>query len=359
MSGKEEPLQLYKWLLDQKVTELHVLYNMGTIVGESLRKAEMFEKLWAFLKESMSISAVSIYELDEDGKRLCPVFSTSTKQARKCVPLGEGAVGAVATTGRPLLLPDASAYDGFLYHAGEKRAKGTSFLSVPLKAKEDVKGVLAVEKKGKKFKGDDVDLVVMLGLLVAIGLEKCALFEKTEEMSQRDGLTGLLNRRVFMEKLKDEVERARRTKRPISFIMMDIDNFKHINDTYGHKAGDTFLTEIASVITSSIRTGPTDILARYGGEEFSLILVETDMEGAQLVAERIRTSVKKHKFSLVKANRRERPTISLGVATAYYKEDCESELVTGADKALYHAKKKGKDKTGYVDGKRLYIVGSE
>jgi len=359
MDITEENIRLLEMLLDRKQTELHIIYNLGAILGESMRTPELLLRLWPFLKDPLSLSALSIYELAPDGGCLTPVFSSGTAGTRPPIPRMEGAPWVAVTTGRPFMLEDASRYDGFLHYPGEVRGRRPSVIAAPLKAHDKVTGILLVERDAVPFENDDVDLVVMVGLLVAIGLEKCALFEKTENLSFRDSLTGLYNHRIFIEKLHDEADRMKRTKRPLSLIMMDIDDFKHINDSYGHKEGDTFLTEISALMALQIRTAPTDILARYGGEEFALVLAETSLDGAVLVAERIRKAVCGHPFKLVTANPHERPTISIGVATSLKTEECKAYLVKNADMALYHSKRHGKNRTSYAAGGEFVLAGPE
>jgi diguanylate cyclase (GGDEF)-like protein len=356
MGKTEDKTDTLRWLLEQKVTELHVLFNIGTMVGESLRKADLLARIWPFLKDSLSLSALSVYDLNDEEGDLVLVFTSKTGQAQPHMPKGEGVPWAAANTGRPLIIPDASKFDGFLHYPAEKRSGRPSLIAVPLKAHDKVTGVLVAERKTRRFKGDDVDLVTMMGLLVAIGLEKCELFEKTEKMSLRDGLTGLYNHRVFVEKLHEEAERMHRTRRPVCLVMMDIDDFKRVNDTYGHVQGDAVLAEMSAVISSQIRNAPTDILARYGGEEFALILVEASLDQALVVAERIRKAVEWHDFAALKSGGDGRMTISVGVSESYYREDCEAGIVGDADKALYHSKINGKNKTSYVEGGRLILV---
>ncbi len=163
--------------------------------------------------------------------------------------------------------------------------------------------------------------------------------EKLEEIAYTDPLTGLYNRRFFFEEAKKLYELAKRHNEPFSIIMMDVDNFKRVNDEYGHDVGDMVLKKLAEVIKNSVRA--SDIAARFGGEEFIIALPKTDEEGAVLVAERIRQEFKKSK--VVVDSLEVRTTVSVGVST-YRGDQTLDQLIKEADEALYRAKKTGKDK---------------
>ncbi|NPA40751.1 MAG: GGDEF domain-containing protein [Aquificae bacterium] len=160
-----------------------------------------------------------------------------------------------------------------------------------------------------------------------------------EEMAYTDPLTGLSNRRFFMEEAKRMMDLAKRYKEPLALIMLDIDNFKRINDQYGHDVGDLVLKSLADVIKRSVRS--SDIPARFGGEEFVIMLPRTDERGAVMVAERIREGFRNSK---VHVNGKDVwTTVSVGIALYEPGEDIES-LIKKADEALYEAKRKGKDR---------------
>ncbi|RLJ70070.1 diguanylate cyclase (GGDEF)-like protein [Hydrogenivirga caldilitoris] len=163
--------------------------------------------------------------------------------------------------------------------------------------------------------------------------------EKFEELAYRDPLTGLNNRRFFEEEAKALIDLSKRYKEPLSLILMDIDNFKRINDEYGHDVGDLVLKQLAEVIRKNLRS--SDISARFGGEEFIVLLPKTDDRGAFMVAERIR---KDFRNSSVKVNGKEIwTTVSLGISILEEGDDLET-LIKKADSALYEAKREGKDR---------------
>jgi diguanylate cyclase (GGDEF)-like protein len=164
-----------------------------------------------------------------------------------------------------------------------------------------------------------------------------------QELANTDGLTGLVNRRHFEEKLVHEQERARRTSKPCSLVLMDVDYFKKYNDYYGHVAGDTCLRQVASAISVCVKR-PADVVARYGGEEFVVLLPDTDLAGACNVAEQIRTRIAALEVPHVKSQFGH-VTVSLGVYTAHPGTDGDStaDWVRAADTLLYKAKEAGRN----------------
>ena len=182
----------------------------------------------------------------------------------------------------------------------------------------------------------------------ANALYNAFLYEKSENEKARlgklaitDFLTELYNTRYLYHRLDEEVSRARRYNMPISCLMMDIDLFKRINDTYGHKAGDRVLKEFSHLLKSNVRK--TDILARYGGEEFIILLPNTSIEGSVTEAERLSLCIRRHQFKSLGSKRA--VTVSIGVATLPHKDIAASDdLITCADTALFKAKKAGRGK---------------
>ncbi|MFQ5706487.1 MAG: diguanylate cyclase [bacterium] len=165
--------------------------------------------------------------------------------------------------------------------------------------------------------------------------------EELRQLAITDGLTGLYNYRYFKEHLQQELRRARRHKINVSVAMIDIDYFKHFNDTNGHPAGDVVLKNIARLLMDNIRN--IDLAARYGGEEFVLVLVETNKNAARIVAEKIRKLVEEKDFDYEDTQPNGKITISMGVAT--FPEDGEEfdTLVNMADQRLYRAKQAGRN----------------
>ncbi|MHB1657621.1 MAG: diguanylate cyclase [Burkholderiales bacterium] len=161
------------------------------------------------------------------------------------------------------------------------------------------------------------------------------------ELATRDGLTGLYNHDTFYALLTDEIARAQRFKRPLALLMLDIDHFKRVNDTHGHRAGDAILKGLSELLNHQVRS--IDRVCRYGGEEIAVILPETHLDTAASIAERLRAAVEVQPFA-VNADTPVRMTVSIGVASWSMQADSADTLVAAADAALYAAKRSGRNR---------------
>ncbi len=256
-----------------------------------------------------------------------------------------GAPGEIAASGEPIFLDDTALFGRFIHHPGEKKELA-SYIGIPLKNENRIVGVMGFShSKRSAFKVEEFDLLRTLSHLISAGLEKAELFKKTLELARVDELTGLLNYRVLIEKLEEEVRRKVRTGREFCFIMIDIDDFKRINDRYGHLEGSRLIAQMGPLLNAACRTGSTDTCFRYGGEEFSVLLAETSLEEAMPVAERVRKSIEDYPFSVKIAHPFEKVTVSLGVSIMDQKSSKSySELIHDADVALYRSKAMGKNR---------------
>ena len=170
--------------------------------------------------------------------------------------------------------------------------------------------------------------------------------QQIEEMAATDALTGLNNRRQVMERFSEEMERAKRLKKDLGCIMIDIDNFKTINDTYGHLVGDKTLREVADVLKNSIRT--YDIAGRYGGEEFLIILPDTDFRETRIFAERIGKNIRTRTAAESGITPAAAVTVSLGISSMTDTDISIDTMIKRADDGLYMAKNSGRDRVAWV-----------
>jgi diguanylate cyclase (GGDEF)-like protein len=202
-------------------------------------------------------------------------------------------------------------------------------------------GLITVARHGRSFGDDDREVLRSLAAEAALALENIELHFQVRRQAVTDELTGLANHGRFQELLNSEIEQVRRYHHPIGLIMLDIDDFKAVNDTYGHPQGDAVLRHVARVLRENSRDA--DSPARYGGEELSLILPHTDLEGAHAIAERIRAAVEGLRVPNTNGGGVLRITASVGVtaSTAGHKD----ALIADADGALYEAKRRGKNCT--------------
>ncbi len=216
---------------------------------------------------------------------------------------------------------------------------------IPLKAKDRVNGIIVADNfiTGDPITKDDIRMLTMLANQAGLAIENSQLFEKTLTRMHTDHLTDLWNHGYFQYILQAELERAKATQKPLSLVMLDLDDFKVYNDTLGHQAGDKILKELAVLLKNQSRK--MDYVCRYGGEEFTLILPETDKKEAFLIAERLREDVKNHSFPHEEILPTQKLTVSLGISTFPEDGSLPSELIAFSDQALYRAKHKGKNNT--------------
>ncbi|ABB13740.1 GGDEF domain protein [Carboxydothermus hydrogenoformans Z-2901] len=221
-----------------------------------------------------------------------------------------------------------------------------SIAVVPLQNRRDVFGYLViVAPKGQNYSHSQLRRLENISGQVALAVYNGYLYLRLKELAQKDELTGLYNRRYFLERLNEEHLRSRRHKLNYTIVLLDIDYFKKINDTYGHDCGDLVLNDFGRFLKDTLRR--TDLSARYGGEEFVVLLPQTGKKEAYLLAERLREKVKER--VLIFQGQKVKYTVSMGLAA--YPEDAEEyrELLSLADKALYQAKNRGRDKVVMVN----------
>jgi diguanylate cyclase (GGDEF)-like protein len=264
---------------------------------------------------------------------------------------GAGVIGAVYQNGVPLRVADVTTAPGF--ERRRSRYRTTSFAALPVSAGSDVLGVLCVTDR----EGDvplSVDDVANLGMLlapVALALAR----ERTErqvhfyaQAAIVDPSSGLFNRPYFQSRLQEELQRSTRQNTPVSLLMLDIDSFKSINDTFGHLAGDTVIKDVADILKSSVRV--FDVCARYGGEEFAVVMPGSSLESASAIAERIRQRIHSY-HSTDRTLAGLRVSVSIGVAESGPLGSVR-DVIERADAALYAAKRAGKDRVSTSPGAR-------
>src|SRR3954462_15573908 len=230
---------------------------------------------------------------------------------------------------------------------------GVYAMAVPLLARlgrgrslEQV-GVVSIARGARDFDDAEYDLFAYLTGQAAVSIENVDLHEMVRIQAVTDELTGLFNLRHFHETLDGEIERSRRFNQPVGLMMLDIDDFKGVNDTYGHQQGDLVLIEVGRVLRALSRD--IDEPARYGGEEMAVILPQTDVAGAELLAERMRAAVAGIEIERLDGGGRLQVTASFGVASLPANARDKDSLIAEADAALYRAKRTGKNRGGRAE----------
>lgn len=213
--------------------------------------------------------------------------------------------------------------------------------SVLLEQERRAAGLVLLARDEPPFTEREQVIVSIFATQVAILLETLRTREQIVNLADTDDLTGIWNKRYFRRQLPSEIERARTFNVPLSLLLFDIDEFKQINDSFGHVVGDVVLSELCGVVRETLR--PTDVLARFGGDEFAIILPHTDAQGASAVAER----VLKHVRALTIPTDEEgaiRCSVSIGIAEFRRDDASANDLIRRADEKLYLSKRQGKNR---------------
>lgn len=344
------PLELLR-LREELERRMRVAYHLQSFTEQvnSLSPDEAYAAILRHSTELLRSERGSLLLFNEEANELQVKAAVGPRAAAAesaRIPLGEGVSGAVLREGRPLLVHNLAAA-GRQRAPAERKYKTESFISYPLVAGGRKVGVLNMTDKAGGGAYDDLDLnlLELLAPQMALALDRAEWHQKATQfqlLSITDALTGLLNRRYLEERLGEELERSKRHRFPMSFLMIDIDNFKEYNDRHGHQAGDTALELTAQCLKSALRSA--DVAARYGGEEFSVLLPQTSLAEARVIAERIRARVAATPFP----HREQQPggavTVSIGISSFGPRLDTPASIIGAADQALYVAKSHGKNR---------------
>ena len=336
---------------------LSVVTDFNQAIGAQLESPGLYRAILMKTAELVGAEQASLMIFDETSQELSikcvKGLNEKIVQSLRVKP-GQGIAGLVFETGRSLLVKNVD-QDPRFTERQRARYKTKSLICVPLTVDQRKIGVINLtDKTGDGFDENDLRLVESVASHASVALDRTDYYKMSEDLrkiSITDSLTDLYNRRFFQDRISEEIERSRRHGQPVSLIMLDIDNFKQYNDTYGHLAGDEALRLTAATIKSSVRN--IDRVARYGGEEFAVILPMTEIEAARDIAERIRSGVAGRYFPDDALRAAVRLTASLGIASFPQHADNIFDLVGNADKALYIAKVNGKNRVALFDKLRV------
>ncbi len=338
--------------LEEKNKQLRTLIEINTYIANSLEKEEVLKRILNQTKILLNCESSSILLVDRGLKQLNFAVLSKDEEGdilkNASLRMGEGIAGTVWQNGIPILINDAQNDPRFSDRA-DKMAKTVtrSIIAVPLTVNGEIIGVIeAINKIDGGFSIFDLQVLQFVSTQSAIAINNADLYNK----AIRDGMTKLYISKYFRERLQEEWNRTSRKNHNLSVVIFDIDNFKGINDTYGHQAGDRAIKEVAQVLLNNCRN--IDIPCRYGGEEYTVILPETSRDEAMVFAERIRSVIEGLRLEYDDVTIRF--SISGGLATIPEAEANDpSDLIEMADMALYHSKKSGRNRISYYDPKTM------
>ncbi|RCK78518.1 MAG: Response regulator/GGDEF domain protein [Candidatus Ozemobacter sibiricus] len=329
--------------LQQRARELEALYEMSLSLSFGYDFETLAQKVLQSAMTLVSVDRISIMVYDQKSDELRTMFVLGEKQKIRLVKLGmgKGIAGLALLSRKPIVAPLGAEDERFVpfEFPSFKPRKIFSLISIPLLAGEKPLGVMnfSILTRKKVFSGKDLETLSVAAHLISLALQRQQFYQ----LSIKDELTDLFTFRYFKERLAEEANRARRYKMSFSLLILDLDRFKSINDTYGHPFGNVVLQAVAGVLHHTIRNG-VDMAARFGGEEMALILPHTGEQGAFILAERIRTKVEalvlEHEGKPVKV------TVSGGLATFPTHGETAEELLEAADAALYRSKEEGRNR---------------
>jgi diguanylate cyclase (GGDEF)-like protein len=318
--------------------ELDFLKKLQLMIGETENPAFVIKNSFTLLKNFLNFQAFAALMLqgEDINIQIYPNVGSDTK-LMECI-----------TTTLMSKVPERSKVEkqmselmGAATGGAPSEAREYNYVTVDITARDRIYGYAGLYRV-LPFNENEEAIFNRFCSNIALTLEKIRLFNEIKALSIHDGLTEIYNHAFVVEALADEIERSKRYGSPLSVLLFDIDDFKTVNDTFGHLAGDAVLRTLAELMKGSLRT--IDIVGRYGGEEFLAILPETDGLNGYVVAERFRERIEQETFAY--GHEKIKITISGGVGHYVYGMDV-NKLIKAADDNLYRAKREGKNRISY------------
>jgi diguanylate cyclase (GGDEF)-like protein/putative nucleotidyltransferase with HDIG domain len=338
-AGAIENARLFK-KEQRRASHLALLNELGRKASSVLNPQELLSSICQQVRDAFGYDLARI-EMRDPGREELVVEAEvgyGPGLIGRRIRLGEGLAGVAADSGEPVLANSVMQEPRYIaLHPGIRSA-----LSLPLKYREELMGVLSLESRhAYAFSQQDVLTLRTLADELAIALHNARVYQVALEQAITDGLTGLKTHRYFMEALDREWRRSTRSGHMFSVIMLDLDGFKLVNDRHGHLEGDKVLTAVAHLLSDRVRQ--SNVVARYGGDEFAILLPEARTEQAEVLAERLRASLESDPYLTARG-----VTASFGIATFPVHGPTQEEILRVADSGMYLAK--------HQDGNRVRVA---
>jgi diguanylate cyclase (GGDEF)-like protein len=337
---------------EQKLSELEIIHRITNLLNSTFDLETIFRSIMTFVYDSSIGDAadVTIFEGEGNKRYILNKFDIPPHY----LTFEDKVIDDVRRSEKTALIPFIKSDERF--ESDSQLNIYTSMISMPLKIKERIMGALNIYSNSIDKLKENENFLSIIANQSALAIQNARQYEIIRQMAITDKLTGLYNRRYFMELLKNEIERSRRSKKPLSIAVLDIDNFRDYNNNHGHLVGDKLLSEFGNILKKNIRA--IDTAGRYGGEEFVVLLPESSPNDAEVVGERIRKAIQDNYFEGEEDQPLGRVTVSIGIATCLNNTLNDQDLIREADRALYKAKESGKNKvvTTIVVDKNLNVL---
>ena len=328
--------QLYS-LERQRARHLEVINAIARETTAVLDQEELLIKVCSVIQHRFQVGHVSVLLRDHEDLLLRSSQGGFTRcgETEGRVPANTGLWGRTLAGGKTTIENDALASSEYVGFYRETRSR----MCIPLVSFGQTLGVLMLESEQiGSFHEEDIESLEAVADICATAIQNAHYVERVKQLAYLDGLTGIFNRRFFELRVVEEIDRARRFNTGMAVLMVDIDQFKRLNDEFGHLLGDEVLRQVSSMFHGQLRK--IDVVCRYGGEEFAILLSQTNPQHALAIAEKLRRQVESWQFPGVPRC----VTISAGVATYPDHGTTRDELVKAADAGLYAAKQGGRNR---------------
>lgn len=327
--------------LHRRIVQLDALYRISRLASEGHDVDQILHRVLEVTEEVLPGASIALLLVEDGELRIRASRGYREAAGELTIPFGEGITGRCAAEGRPVIVDRVEEFEDYI----EGIPGGRSEIAVPLQVEGEVIGVLNAEStEASAFGEEEKQTLMVVAQQVAAVIHTLRLHEETRQLAVTDSLTGLHNRRYFMERLGEHLDRAQRYQEELALVLLDCDQFKEINDRHGHPWGDRTLEAIGELLRDVLRS--TDELARIGGDEFAALHLNATPDLVRGITRRIRSGAKEIRLD-PSGSDEFRLTLSMGVA--FYPRDASDaqSFLKRADEALYRAKSQGRDRVAF------------